>query len=71
MSLGEKNMKTGPDALNTDENESGSAKHENMTRHTRFVHLIQNKHKNAGFVVCPSNYLSPNDESCSYWSSAV
>jgi hypothetical protein len=30
------NMKTGTDALGTAENESGSAKHENGTRRTRY-----------------------------------
>jgi hypothetical protein len=29
-------MKTGPDALGTNENESGSAKHENGTRRLRY-----------------------------------
>jgi hypothetical protein len=32
MSQGAQDMKTGPDALGTAENESGSAKHENGTR---------------------------------------
>jgi hypothetical protein len=35
-SLGALNTKTGPDALDTAENESGSAKHENVTRHLRY-----------------------------------
>jgi ferredoxin len=34
-SLGAQNMKTGPDALGTAENEYGSTKHENGTRRTR------------------------------------
>jgi hypothetical protein len=33
MSLEARNMKTGPDVLGTDENEFGSAKHENGTRY--------------------------------------
>jgi hypothetical protein len=33
MSLGAQNMKAGPEALGTAENESGQAKHENGTRH--------------------------------------
>jgi hypothetical protein len=36
MSLGTQNMKTGPDALGTIENDSGSAKHENGTRRPRY-----------------------------------
>jgi hypothetical protein len=36
MSSGAQNTKTGPDALGNAENESGSAKHENVTRHLRF-----------------------------------
>jgi hypothetical protein len=35
MSLGSQNMKKGPDALDTAENESGSTKHVNGTRRTR------------------------------------
>jgi hypothetical protein len=35
-SPGAQNMKTGPDALGTAENESGSAKHENDTRRPRY-----------------------------------
>jgi hypothetical protein len=31
MSLGAQNMKTGPDALDTAENEYGSTQHENVT----------------------------------------
>jgi hypothetical protein len=36
MSSAAQNIKIGPDALNTAENESGSAKHENGTRRPRF-----------------------------------
>jgi hypothetical protein len=36
MSLEAQNMKTGPDALGTAENETGSAKHENETRRPRY-----------------------------------
>jgi hypothetical protein len=36
MSLGAQNMKTGPDALCTAENESRSVKHENRTRRPRY-----------------------------------
>jgi hypothetical protein len=36
MSWEEQNMKTGLYALGTAEKESGSAKHENWTRHPRF-----------------------------------
>jgi hypothetical protein len=36
MSPGAQNMKMRPDALDTSENESGSAKHENGTRRTRY-----------------------------------
>jgi hypothetical protein len=36
MSQGAQNMKTGPDALGTAENESERAKHENGTRHPRY-----------------------------------
>jgi hypothetical protein len=36
MSLGTQNMKTGPDALGTVENESGHTKHENETRRPRY-----------------------------------
>jgi hypothetical protein len=35
MSSAAQNMKTGPDALGTAENESARAKHENGTRRTR------------------------------------
>jgi hypothetical protein len=35
MSQGAKNIKMGPDALGTTQNEAGSAKHENMTRRPR------------------------------------
>jgi hypothetical protein len=35
-SLGAQNMKTGPEDLGTDENESGRIKHENGTRRTRY-----------------------------------
>jgi hypothetical protein len=36
MSLGAQNMKTGPDALGTAENESGQEKQENGTRRPRY-----------------------------------
>jgi hypothetical protein len=36
MSTGAPNMKNGPDALGTAENESGSAQHEKGTRRTRY-----------------------------------
>jgi hypothetical protein len=36
MSPGEQNLKTGPDALSIEGNDSRSAKHENGTRHPRF-----------------------------------
>jgi hypothetical protein len=36
MSPGAQNMKTGPDALGTVENESGSAKHEYGTQGPRY-----------------------------------
>jgi hypothetical protein len=36
MSMGAQNIKTGPDALNTAENASRSAKHENYTRLPRY-----------------------------------
>jgi hypothetical protein len=36
MSLGAQNMKTGPGAIGTAQNESGSAKHENGTRRPRY-----------------------------------
>jgi hypothetical protein len=36
MIPGAQNMKTGPDALGTVENESGGAKHENMTLRPRY-----------------------------------
>jgi hypothetical protein len=36
ISPGVQNMKTGPDAVGTAENWSGSAKHENGTRHRRY-----------------------------------
>jgi hypothetical protein len=36
MSQGAPNMKTGPGALGTAENEFGSAKHENVTRRPRY-----------------------------------
>jgi hypothetical protein len=48
MSLGAQNIKTGPDALGTAENEVGRAKHENWTR---WPSIVQNesgsaKHEN-------------------------
>jgi hypothetical protein len=36
ISLGAQNMKTGPDAVGTAENGSGSAKHDNRTRCRRY-----------------------------------
>jgi hypothetical protein len=36
MSMGAQNVKKGPDALGTAENESGSAKLKNRTRHHRY-----------------------------------
>jgi hypothetical protein len=36
MSNGAQNLKTGPDAVDIAENESGSAKHENETRRTQY-----------------------------------
>jgi hypothetical protein len=36
MSQGAQNMKIGPNALGTDENESERAKHENVTRRPRY-----------------------------------
>jgi hypothetical protein len=36
MSPGVQNMKTGPNALGTAENESGRTKHKNKTRRSRY-----------------------------------
>jgi hypothetical protein len=36
MSTGTQNMKTGPDALGTDKNKYGDAKHKNETRRPRY-----------------------------------
>jgi hypothetical protein len=48
MSPRAQNMKTGPDALHTAENESGSAKYENGTRRTRHRRKRVREHKTCG-----------------------
>jgi hypothetical protein len=48
MSSGEQNVKMGPDALDTAENESGGAKHEIETRRPPYHHkrALEHKHEN-------------------------
>jgi hypothetical protein len=52
--LGLQNMKMGPDALNTAENESGSAKYEKWTRCPRYHRKRVREHKTCKWEPTPS-----------------